>query len=241
MIKKTALLLLINLLPALIAPATAALNFSGVSRVIYHGNEKQHNYRLINGGAEKILVQSWLTSIDGGEDVPFALTPTLKEVMPEQPLTLQIILQSARLLPQDRESAFYLHVKEIPAKPAKKADASQIQFALNHRFYLFYRPNSIGANSTENINRIKWRFKSGAQGKLSVEADNPNPFYYSLLNLSVNQNGNKQLIAEHVLLAPYAKTEIAIPLSQKPTGAQIEFSAVSDIGRGLPIQVKQIS
>ncbi len=62
-------------------------------------------------------------------------------------------------LPQDRESLFYLNVREIPPKPDKP---NVLQLAMQSRIKLFYRPAAIVPETPAQCGKTNWSFTSRA-------------------------------------------------------------------------------
>ncbi|CDL40775.1 Pi-fimbriae chaperone protein [Citrobacter freundii] len=62
-------------------------------------------------------------------------------------------------LPQDRESLFYLNVREIPPKPDKP---NVLQLAMQSRIKLFYRPTAIVPETPGACGKTNWSFISRA-------------------------------------------------------------------------------
>jgi P pilus assembly chaperone PapD len=226
----------------------ADLLFNNASRIIYFSQEKQHHFSVIHHGKNKLLVQSWITTPEGEDDVPFVVSPSLKNLEPDVPLALQIMLLSEKSLPSDRESVFYFYLNEIPeistANNIKNKQA-ELTFAIKHRFYLFYRPKNIGNNSMENVNSLNWRLSKNRQGESILVVKNPYPFYYSLIDIELSDQIDSQhnMIEEHLLLAPLSTTEIVIPknIAINKNSATLNFKVITDIGRGLPVVVNHIN
>ncbi|MDK8009018.1 fimbria/pilus periplasmic chaperone, partial [Escherichia coli] len=76
---------------------------------------------------------------------------------------------------QDRESLFYLSVREIPPKPDK---ANVLQLAMQSRIKLFFRPTAIIPKSKSEIWQDQVVFqKSGYK----MTAQNPTPYYITII------------------------------------------------------------
>lgn len=81
-------------------------------------------------------------------------------------------------LPQDRESLFYLNVREIPPKPDKP---NTLQLAMQSRIKLFYRPAAVIPKTRSEIWQDQVVFqKNGNQ----MTVQNPTPYYVTILGLS---------------------------------------------------------
>jgi P pilus assembly chaperone PapD len=62
-------------------------------------------------------------------------------------------------LPQDRESLFYLSVREIPPKPDK---ANVLQLTMQSRIKLFFRPTPLFPKAKARFGRTRSSFKRAA-------------------------------------------------------------------------------
>lgn len=81
-------------------------------------------------------------------------------------------------MPQDRESLFYLNVREIPPKPDKP---NVLQLAMQSRIKLFYRPSAIVPETPGAVWQNQLVFhKQGARWTVN----NPTPYFVTLIGLS---------------------------------------------------------
>lgn len=97
--------------------AFASISLSS-TRIIFDGAHKEANVTVRNGG-QTILAQSWLDAGDtAGSAPPFAVTPPLARLEPNQQQLLRILYEG-RGMPADKESVVWLNVQEIlrPALP----------------------------------------------------------------------------------------------------------------------------
>lgn len=95
----------------------------------------------------------------------FIVTPPLHRIEPNDEIQLQIKAIREEKIPDDRESLFRLNVLAIPPKTFLSTDGKEIkghlQFAINSRIKLIYRPARIGEpyDITKNymsINLMIW-------------------------------------------------------------------------------------
>ena len=73
-----------------------------------------------NEGKAPYVVQAWLDAGEGKNKTPFLTTPPLSRLDPGMENILRIMRVSSNELPADRESVFWLNVKEIPRRPKAK-------------------------------------------------------------------------------------------------------------------------
>lgn len=88
------------------------------------------------------LAQAWLEDADGHKiESPLTALPPLQRVEPGAKSQVKLQLTgSGAPLPADRESLFYLNLREIPPKSTKP---NTLQLALQTRVKLFYRPAEL--------------------------------------------------------------------------------------------------
>ncbi|MDT7487298.1 fimbrial biogenesis chaperone [Citrobacter koseri] len=221
--------------------AFADLSFNGVSRIIFFSNQKDYSFKMNNPGNRQILAQAWITDLNGKEDVPFALSPALVSVDPDGESKIMIMAQSASLLRQDRESAFYFFLNEVPEVSQKKY---QMNLAIKHRFYLFYRPESIKGNSDDNVRSILWQIKKEGSD-VYLEIINSKPFYYSLSDITFRNPGRSINVSKHTLLPPFSTHRIKLNVAAGDFSNRSEISAwgvsfkvITDIGRTVGFKSK---
>lgn len=191
------------------------------TRVIYFADAREVTVKINNGGSSPVLLQSW---IDNGDinakpsaiRVPFILTPPINRVEPGKGQTLRISYTGG-VLPIDKESVFWLNVLEVPVRKQAKTVENYLQMAFRSRIKLFYRPVGLQGNANDVANDIIW---SSQNNKL--RANNPTPYYASLLNLSVS---GKKL--DYAMVAPYSTITLDLPGN---AGNTVTGSFVNDYG-----------
>lgn len=203
--------------------ALASIVVNG-TRVVYPSNEKEVSIRVNNVGAAPVLIQSW---IDDGNinatpaemKVPFVLTPPLNRIDPSKGQTLRIsYLVGDGLLPNDRESLFWLNILEIPSEKSSLSYENRLKMAFRTRIKLFFRPNGLSGDANDAIDRVMWN----VSGK-KIKVENPTPFFVSLVNLSVR--GRK---IESVTLPP--KSSTLIDAYGHQVGDKITGYFINDLG-----------
>ncbi|MGC5701953.1 fimbria/pilus periplasmic chaperone [Pseudomonas sp. NFXW11] len=124
--------------------AQAALAL-GSSRIIIQAPQTQAVVMVHNRSAHApYLAQSWVENAQGQktEGLPLVALPPIQRLESTQSNQLKVqVLPRVAGLPQDRETLFYLNVREIPPRSEKNQEG--IQIALQRRVKLLYRPERI--------------------------------------------------------------------------------------------------
>ncbi|PYC03713.1 molecular chaperone [Pseudomonas protegens] len=141
MIKSTTLVAL--LLAFFNAQAMAALAL-GSSRMIIQAPKTRAVVMVHNRSPHSAyLAQSWIEDAQGQkpERSPVVALPPIQRLEARQDNQLNIqVLPHVADLPQDRETLFYLNVREVPPRGE---DKEVIQIALQRRIKVIYRPQRI--------------------------------------------------------------------------------------------------
>lgn len=83
-------------------------------------------------------------------------------------------------MPDDRESVFWLNIKNIPPSASNKA-ANSLEIAVKTRIKLFWRPASIRLIPEDAAPKVKWH----REGR-NLIAENPNPIHISVMDVIVD-------------------------------------------------------
>lgn len=188
--------------------ASAALALDR-TRVIFPGGEKSVTVNVHNENRSlPYLAQAWLEDAKGNKMTsPLVVVPPLQRVEAGSATQIQIkALPAASALPQDRESVFYLDLREIPPRSNKP---NTLQLALQTRIKLFYRPKSILPTRSQMASPWQDRLTLTRQGDGYV-VNNPTPYYISLVSAG-SDNADK---ARSKNFHP----EMIDPLSSLPLG-----------------------
>ncbi|WP_455844784.1 fimbrial biogenesis chaperone [Pantoea agglomerans] len=203
----------------------------GSTRVVYEGKNKEATYTVINSAKNTpFLAQSWITAYDENDKSkpPFVITPPLYR-QDNGKNTLRIV-RAGGDLPNDRESAFWLNVKAIPAgvKPSDKSNS--VSFAYVLKVKLFYRPASLTGNASSAYKELTFT-KDG--NKLVVK--NPTPYHVTLNKLSVDGKAVKEITQ---MVPPLGQQSYQLPASV--SGNKVTYQAVNDLGGVMPEQIKNL-
>lgn len=220
--------------------ASAGVVITG-TRLVYPAGEREITVKLDNSGTAPSLVQAWVDSGDVASTptqstAPFMLSPPVFRIDPSKGQSMRLMFTGA-VLPQDRESVFWLNVLEIPPKGEVAADANILQMAFRSRIKIFYRPESLTGTPTQAIEQVQWKLVPGSvAGSFALQARNPSAFYVSLIELAV-VDGSRRESGEDGMVGPGETKLFAVPgLKALSASATVEFKAINDYGALVPIK-----
>lgn len=207
--------------------AHAQIKIEG-TRLIYFGKDKEASITVINRSNADTIMQSWISSSDESNDVPFAIVQPLTLLTPHGHHALRI-LYAGNGLPIDKESLFWLNILEIPHRSEAK---DNLQFAIRQRLKLFFRPIGLTGSASEAVNNLKWQRHSNK----AVEIKNSSAFHISLIDITLIKSGQSHQLSDYVLLHPGETftLETPTPLS---SNSEIAFREITDIGLQKPHKV----
>lgn len=211
--------------------AHASIVING-TRVIYDGSKKEVTVPLTNNNKNPVLIQNW---IDTGneqadpekENVPFVITPPINRVDPGKGQTLRITFTGSPVLPDNRESVFWLNVLEIPAKTKAVDDQqSMLSIAFRSRIKLFYRPAGLQGEPLRAPDSLTWKTEGAG-----VRVTNPTPWHVSLVSIQFKTVGNKKYETQGKMIAPGESQLYAFSgLSSGVDLKHVSYSAINDYG-----------
>lgn len=103
------------------------------------------------------IVQSRLSVVDAASPAKdaFIITPPLFRLKAGEKGFVRVV-RSGKKLPDDRESMFWLNIKGIPATEYVP-DKNVVQFAINSKIKLIYRPAALKGNTPESYaEKLQW-------------------------------------------------------------------------------------
>lgn len=213
--------------------AHASVQITG-TRVIYPAGEREVTIRLTNKAEAPRLVQAWVDSGDPTETAenskaPFTITPPLVRVEPDKGQALRL-MHTGEVMPQDRESVYWLNVLEIPPRPQTGENKNYMQFAVRTRIKIFYRPKGLQGTLMGAVDQLTWRLVRQGTG-YAIECQNPSPYNVSFNAVGIN--GMERQSAFSGGMAPARGSQV-FPLegvTQMPAGtAKVVFSVINDFG-----------
>lgn len=196
----------------------------GSTRVVYPQGEKQVSLPVMNTASDvTFLIQSWVSNADGSKATSFIVTPPLFVIKPHGENTLRI-MYNGPMLPQDRESVFYINSKAIPSVPKSSLKGNTLQIATQSVIKLFMRPSGLPTPPAQAPDTLKCQLSAG-----NLTLTNPSPYYVTLVQLYVGKQ--KQA---NTMVAPKSS------LSVKTTATgSVHFQTLNDYGTNTPDRICQ--
>lgn len=215
--------------------AVAALVFSMLSgyaqagvtldrtRVIITEKDTSSSANLTNTSPDvPFLAQSWIEDANGQKITsPLVVLPPLQRINGGQKGIARITkTDGISALPTDRESLFYLNVREIPPKSDKP---NVLQLAMQTRIKLFYRPTAVIPQSRSAIWQDQVVFEKRGS---TMTAQNPTPYYVTILALS---KAGKQKITDFPGLMIPPKSSLDFKVSDSSV-SEFKMMYINDYG-----------
>lgn len=216
----------------------------GGTRLIFDGAGDAATMSVNNGSASTWLMRFWVSPYgemadkaaaqgDAKNDsMPFVVTPPLYRLDPQGVVQLRVNRVSDTL-PADRESVYYMNSLAIPPKKGEKgyskAVQSGLQFAVNTRIKLIYRPAALKDDAA--VKALPGKLMVSADGK-TLSVKNPTPYYITMVSLAVNGKG---VAADmDTMVAPFST--LSVPLTT--AHGKLSYSTVDDHGARTPVTEK---
>ncbi|EPH3386186.1 fimbria/pilus periplasmic chaperone [Klebsiella oxytoca] len=201
------------------ADASVAL---GATRVIYPAGQKQVQLAVTNNDEKSTyLIQSWVENVDGAKDGRFVITPPLFAMQGKKENTLRILDATNNLLPQDRETLFWMNVKAIPSIDKSKLNDNTLQLAIISRIKLYYRPAKLALPPEQAAEKLKFRRSAG-----SLTLINPTPYYLTVTELNAGTR-----VLKNALVPPMGEASVSLP---SDAGSEITYRTINDYGALTP-------
>lgn len=183
-------------------PAEAAIALQQ-SRVIFNG-EKSSASLLVNNQNQHApyLAQGWIENEQGKKiHGPLLLLPPIQRIEPGAQSQIKIRgLPAANLLRQDRETLFWLNLREIPPR---HSSPNTLNIALQNRIKVFYRPAALKAPPGELATPWHTQLVLEQQGD-RLQIRNPSPYYITLVEAQSRAQGQAVPGFTPLMLAPAA-------------------------------------
>ena len=214
-------------------PAAAGVMLGG-TRVILGEKDREASIPAKNTGTSPYVVQAWIDAGEGKNKTPLLVTPPLSRLDPGKENILRI-MRVAGELPADRESVFWLNVKEIPEKSNEE---NVLQIAVRSRIKVFYRPSKLAGRSDESRGQLKWAVSAGTEGQGAVLKVG-NPTAYHVTFTAPNINSGQQLINAD-MLQPFGEMTYPLTTVKAPQAIQVNFTTLNDYGGETPEERVQV-
>lgn len=195
----------------------------GGTLLVFDGTKNNAVITVENKDQNSNIVQSWLSVVDAASPAKdaFIITPPLFRLKAGEKGFVRVV-RSGKKLPDDRESMFWLNIKGIPATEYVP-DKNVVQFAINSKIKLIYRPAALKGNTPEAYaEKLQW----GKEGT-SVTVKNNSPLYMNFSQVSLNGKN----ISGAWFAAPFSTLKIPVQSSLSATGKkEITWSVINDYG-----------
>lgn len=191
----------------------------GGTRVIFPGNASDTTISVYNKETTlPYLIQVWVDPFNKEDKSkpPFTAIPPVSRLEPGQEKVLRIV-KIAGDLPTDRESVFWLNVKNIPPSSNKK-DTSTLEIAIKTRIKLFWRPATIKLTPEKGVAKVKWH-KQGNQ----LVVENQNPIHINIMDVTVD---GKDIPLN--MIRPFEKLNLTLPAGV--SGHTLVWRYINDYG-----------
>lgn len=215
------LLLLGCLCPSLTYAAIALQQ----SRIVFDGDQSSSSLFVVNQNTDApYLAQGWIEDENSRRiKGPLLILPPIQRIEPGQ--RSQIVIQAlpaARLLRQDRETLFYLNLREIPPKIKQ---GNTLQIALQNHIKIFYRPVALKNRDLASpwLSQLVLTLQDN-----HWQMNNPSPYYITLVDAQTSQNGPHVTDFSPFMLAPGASE--LLPGDASNYGQSPVFTYLNDYG-----------
>lgn len=184
--------------------------------------------RSSNSSTKPFLIRAQVFRDIEGRDtqVPFVVSPTLFRLEPESHHQLRV-MKKGGILPEDKESLFYLRVAALPATSEPSQAATPVHegaltVATGNIIKLFYRPNGLSVTQKMAMGQLQFTVVGN-----QLKVTNPTPYYITLNSLKVNgKSVNIRATREQNMIAPYGYQRYTNTL----TSGNVQWSAINDYG-----------
>ncbi|OLL28249.1 fimbrial protein [Burkholderia sp. SRS-W-2-2016] len=168
------------------------------------------------------LIQSWIEDEKGNKvTTPFMVLPPLQRIEANDRNILRIVMAPGNALPADRESVFYLNIREIPPK---SDEVNALQLALQSKLKLFYRPKAVQPKRGDDPTLPMTMKIDAATHKLTF--DNSTPLHVTIAEMHAGEN-KTPVDFDAVMVEPMSQT--SVPFKQ-PMPTTLYVSHMNDYG-----------
>jgi fimbrial chaperone protein len=213
----------------------------GGTRVVFDAKHDKRDTALSvrNKGDTPYVVQAYVDDGAGNtKNLPFTVTPPLFRLDggKEQLVQVRRVGGNAAALPADRESVYWLDVKEIPPTDAASAkDANTLKLAVLTRVKLFYRPATLAGNAADAPAHLQWAVVPGPGGHgAALKVSNPTPYHVTFSKIDVDGARKASINAD--MVGPKSDLLIPIPASAVSQVKPVTFryTTINDFGAVTP-------
>ena len=210
------------------ALAASASVMLGGTRVIIGEKDRQASIPLKNTGSSPYVVQTWIDAGEGKNKAPLLVTPPLSRLDPGAENILRIV-RISNDLPSDRESVFWLNVKEIPEKSDQP---NVLQIAVRTRIKVFYRPAGLAGKPDEARSLITLAVVPGEDGKgAALRVNNPSAYNVTFTGFKIN-GGKEQTKAG--MVPAFGAMDFPLTAISSLQPVDVSYTTINDYGGETP-------
>lgn len=197
------------------------------TRIIAYAQDRETPVDVINDGQDTYMVQAWLEDLQGNDsDIPLVLTPPVMKLEGKKQGKFRLVILKGAI-PQDRESAFWLSLQEIPPKSGTD---NKLVIAVRSRLKVFVRPVGLSsAGARDAAGKIRWSLERDGDS-VWLKAVNPTPYYISFGRLTVGNGAGVLLDDRHRMPPPFGSERYRLPASLNHSGVTVTWSGIHDWG-----------
>lgn len=158
---------------------------------------------------------------------PFSVTPSLFRLEIGATNQLRIIKTGDQLLPNDKESLFYLRVMALPAGQKNNNTplantGSSLVVSTGSIIKLFYRPQEFSISQKQAMSSLQFSLQGSA-----LKVNNPSPYFITLSSLSVGgKKINIDVNHENTMIAPFG----SLTYPEVNIAGKVTWQAINDYG-----------
>ncbi|HIF9254656.1 TPA: fimbrial biogenesis chaperone [Photobacterium damselae] len=198
------------------------------TRVVYSQGDKGQNLVVKNNSDRKYGGQVWIESFDKKiDDSSYVVTPSLFAVEKGKKQQLRI-MQTASMLPTDKESLFWIYVQELP--PALE-EGNKLQFAMRTKIKLISRPKVLNEERAGAESKLELNIKGN-----QIELVNPTPYFFAISTLSYAEKEMKD--KEALSIIKPKSTVLFKNQNNYKKGQEIIITYVDDFGAYNKIKIR---
>lgn len=207
------------------------------TRVVYEeGKPTASSVRIHNVGKLPSLIQAWLDNGDSSQPLeqlrtPLLVTPPMFRLDEQGKRDIQIRAANTSALPKDRESLLWLNILDIPARQTG-SEQQTLEFAMRWRLKVFHRPAGLAGAADEAPSALMWKLQVDSQGRSSLQATNPTPYFVSLAQLTLGEQ-QVDLDASTAQIPPLGSWSQALPAGYSGRKADARLEIIWIDGKGI--------
>ncbi|MBV8044142.1 MAG: molecular chaperone [Pluralibacter sp.] len=192
----------------------------GGTRVIYPADKKTVSVSVMSDKTSGVyLVQSWIEPDVSGQKSAFIITPPLFRINPGGENLLRVVFTGG-ILPQDRESLFWLNVKSIPAIDDSALQDNTLQMVVKSRIKLFYRPSNLAGTP-----ELCWQNLQVDYTDKRLTITNPGAYYVSFYSFKVDGKEYNDVS----MIPPKGNISLSVEKASR-----VSWQAINDYGGIVP-------